>query len=184
VSKLLERHVSESRALECWLTIALTDGFEASFAARSRFHCCQQHVPVAALAGVLPAGFVAGYELMVLEQSTPNPTYCANAACASFIPPANYDGPDAARCGNCNTETCRQCRTTSHAGRACTADAATDQVRALAAVVGWKTCPACMTMVERRDGCLHMSCLCGAEFCYRCGGYWRACRSSCAGQYF
>jgi hypothetical protein len=158
-------------------------GFEASYAARSRFQCCQQYVPITILADVLSNEFVARYELMVLEQTTPNPTYCANPACASFIPSTNYHGPDAARC-NCGTETCRHCRTASHAGRGCIADTATEQVRALAAVVGWKTCPACGTMVERRDGCLHMSCRCGAEFCYRCAGYWRDCESRCAGRYF
>ena len=160
------------------------DGIEASFASRTRFQCCQQHVPVTLVAELLPDGFIARYELMVLEQTTVNPTYCANVACGSFIPPTNYHGPDLARCDQCHRETCRHCRTRDHAGRGCTADTATDQVRALAAIVGWKTCPNCQNMVERADGCLHMSCRCGAEFCYRCGGLWSVCRGTCQGQYF
>ena len=160
------------------------DGIEASFASRSRFQCCQQHVPVTLVAELLPDGFIARYELMVLEQTTVNPTYCANVACGSFIPPTNYHGPDLARCDQCHRETCRHCRTRDHAGRGCTSDTATDQVRALAAIVGWKTCPNCQNMVERADGCLHMSCRCGAEFCYRCGGLWSVCRETCQGQYF
>ncbi|KAH7393088.1 hypothetical protein BKA66DRAFT_320879 [Pyrenochaeta sp. MPI-SDFR-AT-0127] len=162
----------------------LRDGFEASFTSRSRYQCCQQHVPISLIADLFTDDFTQRYELLVLELTTPNPTYCANAACAAFIPPANYFGPDSARCDNCNTDTCRHCRTMGHVGRGCTTDQATEQVRALAAVVGWKTCPACTTMVERRDGCLHMTCRCGAEFCYRCGGYWQVCRSRCEGQYF
>ena len=31
-------------------------------------------------------------------------------------------------------------------------------------------CPSCSQLVERSYGCDHMSCVCGAEFCYRCGG--------------
>lgn len=178
--RFVERLVAMNVADDC----VRVDGFEASFTSRTRFQCCQQPVSLSLIADVLPNDFIARYELMVLEQTTPNPTYCANAACATFIPPANYHGPDSARCGLCATNTCRHCRTTSHVGRGCTADAATEQVRALAAVVGWKTCPACGTLVERRDGCLHMTCHCRAEFCYRCGGHWRDCRIRCAGQYF
>lgn len=128
--------------------------------------------------------FVAGYDLMVLEQTTPSPTYCATAACGAFIPPSSYHGPDAARCNQCGSETCRHCRTRDHPGRGCTADEATQQVRALAAITGWKICPTCSTMVERRDGCRHMTCHCGEEFCYRCGGFWRLCMSRCEGRYF
>ncbi|KAF2241546.1 hypothetical protein BU26DRAFT_440316 [Trematosphaeria pertusa] len=154
-------------------------GFEASFASRSLFQCCQQNVPVALAADVVSEDFRARYELLALEQTTPNPTYCANTVCGAFIPPANYHGPDSARCTQCQTDTCRHCRTRGHAGRGCTADQATEQVRALAAVTGWKPCPQCGNMVERRDGCLHMTCRCRAEFCYRCGRSWTQCQSNC-----
>lgn len=30
-------------------------------------------------------------------------------------------------------------------------------------------CPQCFTLVERTRGCRHMTCRCGAEFCYACG---------------
>ncbi len=33
----------------------------------------------------------------------------------------------------------------------------------------WKQCPTCLNMVEKSDGCNHMDCVCGVEFCYRCG---------------
>lgn len=165
------------------LTHPFEDGVETQYASRSRFQCCQQDVPITLVANLLTADFRAGYELMVLEQTTPNPTYCANAACGAFIPPANYHGPDLARCGRCQIDTCRHCRTRDHPGRGCTADQATEQVRALAVVAGWKSCPRCQHMVERNGGCLHMTCRppagCGTEFCYRCGVLWQQCGSAC-----
>lgn len=175
------QHMVEAPCQHWYCRTCLRDGIEAALASRSIFNCCQRSVPIALVADLLPANFQARYELMELEQNTPNPTYCANAECAAFIPPANYHGPDYARCLNCQTDTCRHCRTRGHEGRACTSDQATEQLRALAAVVGWKACPRCGTMVERRDGCLHMTCLppCRAEFCYRCGGDWERCRSRC-----
>ncbi|KXZ48561.1 hypothetical protein GPECTOR_26g464 [Gonium pectorale] len=33
----------------------------------------------------------------------------------------------------------------------------------------WKQCPHCKQMVERSEGCNHMKCRCGREFCYACG---------------
>ncbi|OAL55280.1 hypothetical protein IQ07DRAFT_470942, partial [Pyrenochaeta sp. DS3sAY3a] len=146
----------------------LREGFEASAASRTRYHCCQQEVSISLIAEQFSDDFRQEYELMALEQTTANPTYCANTACAAFIPPTNYEGPDSATCTRCGRDTCRHCRTAGHVGRGCTADQATELVRALAAIAGWKACPSCATMVERREGCRHMTCRCGAQFCYSC----------------
>ncbi|KAI8643063.1 hypothetical protein BD408DRAFT_415527 [Parasitella parasitica] len=44
----------------------------------------------------------------------------------------------------------------------------------------WTRCPKCHHLVEKRAGCLTIWCLCGTEFCYRCGGY--SSGHSCANQ--
>ncbi|VDK58196.1 unnamed protein product [Gongylonema pulchrum] len=36
-----------------------------------------------------------------------------------------------------------------------------------------KKCPACRNFCERLDGCNHMVCICGVEFCYVCSEKWR-----------
>lgn len=33
-----------------------------------------------------------------------------------------------------------------------------------------QACPQCLVLTSRADGCMHMGCRCGCEFCYRCGG--------------
>ncbi|AES70449.1 putative transcription factor C2H2 family [Medicago truncatula] len=33
----------------------------------------------------------------------------------------------------------------------------------------WKKCPRCSFYVERINGCNHMMCRCGCDFCYNCG---------------
>ena len=159
------------------------DGFQSALDSRIPFQCCQQNAPITLIADALPSDFIARYDMMVLEYNTPNPVYCANTSCGVFIPPANYHGPDSARCLQCHTDTCRLCRTGGHVGRGCTTDHATEQVRALAATAGWKQCPSCGTMVEKNAGCRHMTCLrpCHYEFCWRCSGPWRRCRNSCMG---
>lgn len=51
-------------------------------------------------------------------------------------------------------------------------DAEELQVLKLLQTEGWQRCPDCGTGVERVVGCRHMSCVCGGQFCYRCGGRW------------
>eukprot|EP00177_Eucheuma_denticulatum_P002523 GFKZ01004527.1.p1 GENE.GFKZ01004527.1~~GFKZ01004527.1.p1 ORF type:complete len:315 (-),score=33.03 GFKZ01004527.1:352-1296(-) len=38
--------------------------------------------------------------------------------------------------------------------------------------MGWKRCPDCGMGIERTQGCPHMVCVCGGEFCYSCGERW------------
>merc|ERR1711988_21238 len=33
-----------------------------------------------------------------------------------------------------------------------------------------QACPRCLVVVRKEDGCDHMVCRCGTEFCFRCGG--------------
>ena len=36
----------------------------------------------------------------------------------------------------------------------------------------WRPCPQCHHMIELFEGCRHMTCKCGFEFCYTCGTPW------------
>ncbi|KAI1129450.1 hypothetical protein F5Y10DRAFT_238273 [Nemania abortiva] len=112
---------------------------------------------------------------MILELRTPNPVYCSNRACGVFVPPAQYQGPDTAACRVCGSVTCRICRNAAHAG-ICPQDVGMQQAVSLATRNGWRSCPRCNNMVERRSGCDHMTCRCGGQFCYICGSVWGACR--------
>lgn len=46
----------------------------------------------------------------------------------------------------------------------------------LCAERGWKSCPSCQEMIEKAEGCDHMQCDCGHEFCYQCGRSYTASR--------
>ncbi|CAN8102614.1 unnamed protein product [Discula destructiva] len=35
-----------------------------------------------------------------------------------------------------------------------------------------KVCPACMVRIEKNEGCMHMACRCGYQFCWECLGPW------------
>ncbi|TRM63513.1 hypothetical protein BD626DRAFT_630022 [Schizophyllum amplum] len=38
----------------------------------------------------------------------------------------------------------------------------------------WRRCPRCLIFIELVHGCNHMSCICGMQFCYKCGSPWGA----------
>ena len=39
----------------------------------------------------------------------------------------------------------------------------------------FKECPFCKHWVERTEGCDHMKCRCGKDFCYKCAGPYGKC---------
>uniref|UniRef100_A0A0A9ELG3 IBR domain-containing protein n=1 Tax=Arundo donax TaxID=35708 RepID=A0A0A9ELG3_ARUDO len=36
----------------------------------------------------------------------------------------------------------------------------------------WRRCPRCKYLVDKQEGCVHITCRCGFEFCYGCGEQW------------
>ena len=39
----------------------------------------------------------------------------------------------------------------------------------------YKQCPSCKFWVSKNEGCDHMTCRCGHEFCYKCGAEYGTC---------
>ena len=93
----------------------------------------------------------------------------------------------------CRTHVCAICKLSAKAGEKChrgqpckgngfaTLDAETQEEFLK---MGIKTCPGCKGGVMQRDGCDHMSCPCGTEFCFRCQGIFTGYYSShnCPGE--
>lgn len=111
------------------------------------------------------------------EEYTTSPEkriYCPNQKCGRFVKPsASTTQPgselDMVKCLTCVTRICVHCKEDWHPGEPCDVNKNTIRVRELAKERGWQTCAKCKRIVERVEGCLHMTCLCGYEFCYRCG---------------
>ncbi|KAJ4152947.1 hypothetical protein LMH87_009464 [Akanthomyces muscarius] len=154
------------------LGAALDDDGESRFPAR----CCAQPLPVAedpASSALLPADLVARYRARQREHGARNRTYCRS--CGQFIPPESVHG-NRATCIWCEAATCAWCKEAWHGEGECPADGAALETLRMAEERGWKRCPECRTLVELSTGCNHMTCRCGAEFCYSCGEEWGPCR--------
>lgn len=91
-------------------------------------------------------------------------------------------------CDSCNVDFCGLCQrpwanfyhpSKGHSGvscvkyaRQCTVLENDDGYAAVAFIAGARACPKCSIRVQRSDGCNHMTCPCGMEWCYVCGKRW------------
>ncbi|KAK4142439.1 uncharacterized protein C8A04DRAFT_38244 [Dichotomopilus funicola] len=154
--------------IQSLFTSALTD--ESLFPPR----CCGQPIPLDSCRTHLTATLAGQFQAKKRELDTPNRTYCHRPTCSTWVPPEliwNQVG----NCLQCGRRTCVLCKGAEHVSRDCPDDPATQQVLQLAQEQGWQRCRACQKFVELNTGCNHITCRCGAQFCYVCGLPWKTC---------
>lgn len=106
-------------------------------------------------------------------------------ACSSSHPFPTAIG--CSECHQCHKFFCIECRVPWHTGMSCQeyqrrapqlhgVDA---KLHLLAKNNRWKRCTKCKHMIELAEGCNHMTCRCGFEFCYVCGAEWKDKRATC-----
>lgn len=106
-------------------------------------------------------------------------------ACSSSHPFPTAIGRS--ECHQCHKVFCIECRVPWHSGMSCQeyqrrapqllgVDA---KLHLLAKNNRWKRCTKCKHMIELAEGCNHMTCRCGFEFCYVCGAEWKNKRATC-----
>jgi hypothetical protein len=160
----------------------IAQAFQHALAGGKLFHCCNKTpVPIDLAASFLSAQFVTTYKAKMLELATPNPIYCAAPGCSTFIPTSGIKG-DMSTCPACSFVTCRLCKNPEHRGL-CPPDKNGKKLLDLASNKNWRQCRRCNVVVERDEGCLHITCTCGYEFCYSCGGLWSQCWGKCPRSY-
>ncbi|KAK6541426.1 hypothetical protein TWF694_007237 [Orbilia ellipsospora] len=98
--------------------------------------------------------------------------------CGELVPRTDIIGGSSAFCAKCDRITCVHCAKAQHEG-ACMLDPETEKLLQVAKGKKWSKCPSCSNMVERNQGCNHMSCRCGAHFCYKCGRRLGECNGRC-----
>ena len=131
--------------------VALTD--ESLFPPR----CCHQLITplLSEVHNLLPQDLVREYEKKKVEFETLDRTYCADPACAAFIPPGGEQN-EKVKCEKCGMETCMICKAAAHKGD-CPEDKAVQQVLELAKKKRWQRCRVCLRMVELNFGCNHIT---------------------------
>ncbi|KAI0112779.1 hypothetical protein F4776DRAFT_340579 [Hypoxylon sp. NC0597] len=136
--------------------------------------CCQLQIHLEAYLHFLGEDLVRLYRAKAVEFATPQRVYCHRPECSVFIPPANYTD-NIGLCHTCQNWTCTICKGRAHTGDDCPRDEGLQRLLEVARENGWRRCPGCQTMIERRGGCYHVTCLCGAQFCFMCTRTWGIC---------
>ncbi|KAJ4772166.1 RING/U-box superfamily protein [Rhynchospora pubera] len=141
------------------------------------------------------------------EESIPpsQKVYCPNPRCSmlmsimeAIIPPNlsrastsrgfSYDNSGLRKCVKCEGSFCINCKVKWHEGMSCAEykrrnpnpkpeDA---KLQSLARQHLWRQCVKCNHMIELAEGCFHMTCRCGYEFCYTCGKEWKDKKATCS----
>jgi ariadne-1 len=114
---------------------------------------------------------------------------CERVACAESASAMESEG-NVAHCDHCRTHFCLVCGEEPHAPCGCRALATwNEKCRNESETANWilantKSCPKCVSRIEKNQGCNHMTCQrCKFEFCWICMGDWHDHGANTGGYY-
>ncbi|KAK9072408.1 hypothetical protein SSX86_008842 [Deinandra increscens subsp. villosa] len=123
-------------------------------------------------------------ESMILES---HKLYCPFTNCSVLL--INDDTRNIVTktdCPACRRAFCAVCRVPWHSEFSCKefgklkgGKKEDEMAVALAKKKKWKKCPNCNFFVEKTEGCVHITCRCKYEFCYKCGVKWSSNHGGC-----
>ncbi|KAM7219503.1 hypothetical protein V8F06_005058 [Rhypophila decipiens] len=136
--------------------------------------CCDFAIPDTAN-DYLPSDLVAVLQQKEVEYGIPAEKRVFCRGCAAIIPPWNIDEKTMIGfCEQCKDKTCTRCKTYKHEGE-CRLQTTGDELKKMLLANKWAVCYRCNVTVEKMEDCDHLTCVCGAEFCYQCSAKWKTC---------
>ncbi|KAI1345031.1 hypothetical protein F5Y15DRAFT_15167 [Xylariaceae sp. FL0016] len=142
--------------------------------------CCSADcIPLKHVSRLFDDNFKRNWNKKFAEYSTRNRIYCPAKRCGEWIKPGqiylHQNGRKVGKCSRCRLKVCCKCNNRWHDSRHCPKDEETRQILKQAKEEGWQRCFNCRNVVELKEGCNHMTCRCGGEFCMICGMKWKSC---------
>lgn len=130
--------------------------------------CCLTEIPKKIIRDNLPTATRAIFDNKALEYAVPvgNRYYCVSSTCGRWIDTRHAKRKNGAiACQHCKVKLCALCRGPRHASNEeCPQDFGLEKTLAQAERAGWRRCHNCRAMVEKNQGCRHITCKCGAQF--------------------
>ncbi|KAK3693569.1 hypothetical protein B0T22DRAFT_476404 [Podospora appendiculata] len=138
--------------------------------------CCLTNISFLTITRHISGELMEQYREKDAEYSIPvqDRLYCSQPDCGEWIKKVDKANKTA-QCSQGHTM-CILCRQAPHSlNEPCPQNRDQQLADQLAEEEGWRHCYNCHVLVEHRDACQHMTCRCGAQFCYVCGEQWRTC---------
>ncbi|EXJ65062.1 hypothetical protein A1O7_01402 [Cladophialophora yegresii CBS 114405] len=97
--------------------------------------------------------------------------YCPTPDCPSIYTVS--EAPGVFTCDNCLISICSKCRALSHDDLTCEEAQSQSRVEEFVSdedkkKLGISNCPKCNVLIEKKDGCNHITCMCGIHICWFC----------------
>lgn len=146
--------------------------------------CCKHLIPFEKAKSCLKEQTRIQFRNKERELADPDPLYCSRSTCGRWIPPEKIDLDT--KTGMCSTrhKTCTTCKQAAHKQgtgvEECTQSPVEAKALAFIVAQGWRRCGQCKIFIEKTEGCRHMTCRCGYNFCYSCARQWNLCLGNCS----
>ncbi|XP_077240898.1 E3 ubiquitin-protein ligase RSL1-like [Tasmannia lanceolata] len=130
---------------------------------------------------IIPVEVFERWENGVFESMVFERFYCPFKDCSAIMVDDGGVVVTQSECPECHRLFCAQCKVAWHSGVECEEFQSLNRdergrddliVMELAKSSKWKRCPRCRFYVEKNEGCQHITCRCGLQFCYGCGASW------------
>jgi hypothetical protein len=115
----------------------------------------------------LPADIQRSYRRMhqfYQTASDPNVKLCPKENCEGLI---RTTLENVMVCDQCESTFCARCLLARHEG-----ECDKHEVEFFESNLHYRQCVKCKFVIEKNQGCNHMTCRCGYQFCYVCGAVW------------
>lgn len=146
---------------------------------------CQDTVSPMVVKELMDEEFYKKYEdrsLSNLTEKEPDIFSCCPTPGCGYIFVFDADESPHFRCEKCLKHYCLKCKCEYHKNRTCIqyirerVNNPDEMFIQFALGKKFKQCPGCKRWIEKNEGCLHMRCLCGFDFCYECGRAMEGCQ--------
>ncbi|XP_054777842.1 E3 ubiquitin-protein ligase RSL1 [Prosopis cineraria] len=159
---------------------------------------CKYYISTAECRSFLPFTSFESLEKALAEANVSDRIYCPFPNCSVLLDPreclsarassSSQSDNSCVECPVCQRFICVDCEVPWHSSMSCDdyqnlpeeeRDASDITLHRLAQNKRWKRCQQCRRMIELTQGCYHMTCWCGHEFCYSCGAEYRDGQQTC-----
>ncbi|CAI9113802.1 OLC1v1014482C1 [Oldenlandia corymbosa var. corymbosa] len=143
---------------------------------------CEEFIEFESCDSILPKTVLEKWDQLLCESSiqASQKYYCPFKDCSAMLLKDSDEIIREAECPSCFRLFCAQCSVPWHTigceefQRLDVNEGAYEDLmlKKLVKDRSWNRCPCCKYYVEKTEGCGHMTCRCGFQFCYSCGATW------------